>query len=411
MPLSARQINKAATGTISVEKGSSCYLLVKGKTKRFYGITNIGSSKGEKYKVYLGYWKKDFNSSDEVLQKWSERKTWGLENNCDVRRYTERLTLNKTDTTLKEVFDLYLHHKSQHIKTIKTYKSRLDQILLKLPHGIMVDDFAGIEGKRFIKERVCDPSIASGNPYTAHRARRHLNEVFDFAVDDCLLSPEKLPYRLDKPFPFEKNIKSKSHPHLSWKEFTEEFIPDLNANLCNASRLTDLSAKAVLMMLQRVSAVVAMQWNWYDDKTNCWVIPPDTTGVKRTFGDTTNAHVIPNTPQLEVLMNNLTAINGNQKYVFFSPYKGNYPYISPQTPNDHFKNLKYQGRQDAHGIRHVASTALIEKGHDRDMVSRCLGHLKNDGAIGHYDFSLQLNKRKDIHESWNQLLIDEGLKV
>ena len=110
-------------------------------------------------------------------------------------------------------------------------------------------------------------------------------------------------------------------------------------------------------------------------------------------------------------MNNFSAISGNQKYVFFSPYKGNYAYISPQTPNDHFKNLGYQGRQDAHGIRHVASTALIEKGHDRDMVSRCLGHLKNDGAIGHYDFSLQLDKRKDIHESWNQLLIDEGLRV
>ena len=275
----------------------------------------------------------------------------------------------------------------------------------------MVDDFVGSEGRRFIKERVCDPSIAKGNDYIAKRHRRDLNQVFNFAVDECLLLPEQLPYRLDKPFPFEKNIKSTSHPHLSWKEFTTEFIPDLNANLCNASRLTDLSAKAVLMMLQRVSAVVAMQWSWYDDKTNCWIIPPDTTGVKRTFGDTTNAHIIPNTPQLEVLMNNLTAINGKQKYVFFSPYKGNHPYISPQTPNDHFKNLKYQGRQDAHGIRHVSSTALIEKGYDRDMVSRCLGHLKNDGAIGHYDFSLQLDKRKDIHESWNQLLIDEGLKV
>ena len=75
-----------------------------------------------------------------------------------------------------------------------------------------------------------------------------------------------------------------------------------------------------------------------------------------------------------------------------------------------FKNLKYQGRQDAHGIRHVASTALIEKGHNRDMVSRCLGHLKNDGAIVHCDFSLQLDKRKDIHESRNQLLMTEGLK-
>ena len=67
------------------------------------------------------------------------------------------------------------------------------------------------------------------------------------------------------------------------------------------------------MMLQRVSAVVAMQWSWYDDKTNCWIIPPDTTVVKRTFGDKTNAHVIPQTPQLETLMNNLDAINGHQK--------------------------------------------------------------------------------------------------
>ena len=123
------------------------------------------------------------------------------------------------------------------------------------------------------------------------------------------------------------------------------------------------------MMLQRVSAFVAMQWDWYDDKTNCWIISPDTTGVKRTFGDTTNAHVIQNTPQLEVLMNNLSAINGNQKYVFFSRYKANHPYISPQTPRDHFKNLGYQGRQDAYGLRYVASTALIDKGYYRGMVS------------------------------------------
>ena len=280
-----------------------------------------------------------------------------------------------------------------------------------MPEGIGIDDFAGSNGRQFIKERVCDPSIAKGNDYIAKRHRRDLNQVFKFAMDELSLPPEILPYRLDQPFPFEKNIKSKSHPHLSFEEFTREFIPDLNANLCNASRLTDLSAKAVLMMLQRVSAVVAMQWSWYDDKTNCWIIPPDTTGVKRTFGDTTNAHVIPQTPQLETLMNNLDAINGNQKYVFFSPYKGNHPYISPQTPNDHFKNLGYQGRQDAHGLRHVAATALIDKGMDRDMVSRCLGHLRNSGAIGHYDFSKCLRERKKIHEYWNQLLIEEGLRI
>ena len=414
--LSAKDINNAELNQwVKVSERSGCYLVVsKSATarKRFVGMSRIGLSKGQRpYKVPLGFWGDDFTKPSEVLRKWEAMKSWGIENNCDVRKYGERLSPDKSQKTLKEVFDLYLHHKSQHIKTIKTLKSRLKNILLKLPEGIMVDDFAGGQGRNFIKERVCDPSIANGHPYIAKRHRRDLNQVFQFAMDELSLPPEILPYRLDQPFPFEKNIKSKPHPHLSWKEFTTEFIPDLNANLCNASRLTDLSAKAVLMMLQRVSAVVAMQWNWYDDKTNCWIIPPDTTGVKRTFGDKTNVHVIPNTPQLEVLMNNLDAINGNQKYVFFSPYQGNHPYISPQTPNDHFKNLGYQHRQDAHGLRHVASTALIEKGHDRDMVSKCLGHLKNDGAIGHYDFSLQLDKRWDIHKSWNQLLIDEGLRI
>ena len=51
--------------------------------------------------------------------------------------------------------------------------------------------------------------------------------------------------------------------------------------------------------------------NWSDDKTNCWIIPPDTTGVKRTFGDMKTAHHIPNTLQLNALMNNLRAINGH----------------------------------------------------------------------------------------------------
>ena len=69
-------------------------------------------------------------------------------------------------------------------------------------------------------------------------------------MDELSFPPEKLPYRLDQPFPFEKNIKSKSHPRLSFEDFRSEFVPDLNANLCKASRLSDLSAKAVLIMLQ-----------------------------------------------------------------------------------------------------------------------------------------------------------------
>ena len=50
-------------------------------------------------------------------------------------------------------------------------------------------------------------------------------------------------------------------------------------------------------------------------------------------------------------------------------------------------------------------------GYESEIVSRCLGHLHNDGAIGHYDFAKRLDKRKEIHGSWNQLLISEGLTL
>ena len=416
--ITASRIKKIKPNTKEqwISMGGGCNLVVAKapiQSKRFVGKTRICSPSGKLYAVPLGVWGKDFSSPEEVLRKWSEMKTWGKENNLDLRRYRDRLNIIKKEIPLSEVCDLFLQWKSEHVKltTYTTTKNRLNQILRYLPEGILIDSFSGQDGKRFILEKVCRPSIGKGNPYTAKRHRRLLNQVFDYAVDEGLLDPQKLPYRLDKAFPFERNIKSNPHPHLSWDVFRKEFIPVLNANPCNASRLTDLSTKALLMTLTRASVVVKMQWDWYDEETNCWVIPSDTEGLKRKLDDVSNDHYIPNTLQLNSLMNNLRAINGDQKYVFFSPYKGNNPFLSKQTPNDHLINLGYQGKQDAHGFRHVAATALGEVGFDEDMVSRCLGHLENKGVIKHYDFAKRLHKRKEIHECWNQLLIKEGLRI
>ena len=88
MPLSATQINKEIKKKPdqekwkSLERGSSCFLVVKRQSARFIGKTNIGSPSGEKYSVPIGSWMKDFTSPYEVLEKWNEMKTWGLEKNC-----------------------------------------------------------------------------------------------------------------------------------------------------------------------------------------------------------------------------------------------------------------------------------------------------------------------------------------
>ena len=420
MPLTDKSINrkKATDKEQWISLGGGCYLVIAKaprNSKRFVGKTRIPNSKGKLYSVPLGIWGKDINDPLEVINKWDEMKKWGKENKTDLRKYGERLILRKSLKTLDEVFGLFLQHKSKHIKpnTYTTIKNRLNQILKYLPDGILIDEFAGYEGTQLIKELVLNPSIAKGSSYNAKRHRRLLSQVFDYAVGDRLIHPEQLPYRLDKPFPFERNIpKAKPHPHLTWDEFRNKLIPDINRNLCNASRLTDLATKALLLMPTRASVVVSMEWSWFDGEKNCWVIPSQTEGLKRDFGDELNDHFIPHTPQLERLMNELYAINGKQKYVFFSPYQGNNPYLSKQTPNDHLKNLGYGGRQDAHGFRHLATNALVDVGgFNEKMVSRCLGHLHNDGAIGHYDFAERIKPRREIHEYWNQLLIKEGLRI
>ena len=112
-------------------------------------------------------------------------------------------------------------------------------------------------------------------------------------------------------------------------------------------------------------------------------------------------------------MNNLWAINGHQEYVFWSASKGNNPYLSRSTPNDHLKNLGFKGKQDAHGFRHVVTNALVDiKQKDEKMVSRCLGHLFKEGSIGNYDYAERPKQRREIHKCWNSLLVNEGgLKI
>ena len=132
---SASKINRWKAGDKEqwISLGGGCYLVIAKaprNSKRFVGKTRIPNSKGKLYSVALGVWGKDINDPLEVINKWDEMKKWGKENNCDLRKYGERLNLNKSGKTLEEVFNLFLEWKLQHIKDSSgTYRNRLNQIL------------------------------------------------------------------------------------------------------------------------------------------------------------------------------------------------------------------------------------------------------------------------------------------
>ena len=399
--------------------GGSLYLVISKKTKtgkgskRFVGMSSLGTNPRKKYKVSLGVWNKDVYNPEEVIAKWNEMKVWGKANNRDLRDYFCHSQIIQTTKLFSDVCKNFLETKKEK-KSFKSIKNRLNQIQGYLNGRELITDFQGNSGRAYLKQTVLDPKIASGTEYTAHRFRRLLNQVFEYAVLEQGLQPEYLPYRLDIPFKFEKDVKEKQHPHLSWEECKKELLPKLSSNDCPSGRLVNLVTKASLLTLTRVASVVRWRWDWLDTKENVWVIPSETTGLKRDIkfdGNEKYNHYIPNTPLLETLLNNLHSINGNKEYVFFSPHKGNNPFLSSQTPNDHLIQLGFKGRQDAHGFRHLASNRLVQEGFDEGIVGKCLSHKNEKGVMKHYLDEKFLKQRKEVFETWHQILIKDGLKI
>ena len=397
--------------------GGGCYLVVAkapSTSKRFVGATTIGHPENKTYKVPLGIWEKDFDNPQDALNKWNEMKSWGKENNRDLRDFSKVAAIPKSTKTVREVFEDFIKQKETEVVDITTTKNRLNHILKYLNGDLLITDFAGNAGRRFLIETVIDPKVNEEKGYTAMRFRRLLNQVFTHASNVAFLEPALLPYGLDKQLPFEKQLTTKSHPHLEWEQFRDDFLPKVSMNESGSGRLANLAVKASMLTLTRVSTVVQWKWDWYDPELNYWIIPSDTKGIKRYKkyrGNEEYNHYIPQTPQLEVLMNYLYQINGNKEYAFFSCFKGNNPYMSASTPNDQLKQLGFQGLQDIHGLRHVASTALAEAGYEEGMIGKCLGQKNNNGVMKHYNKAKYLEQRREINEKWHSLLIENGLRI
>ena len=60
-----------------------------------------------------------------------------------------------------------------------------------------------------------------------------------------------------------------------------EFLQSVNKNACNGSFITDLATKAHPLMCIRTGVISSLEWDWYDDKEDIWIIPSQTSGLKR----------------------------------------------------------------------------------------------------------------------------------
>lgn len=74
--------------------------------------------------------------------------------------------------------------------------------------------------------------------------------------------------------------------------------------------------------------------------------------------------------------------------------------VSDNTFNQALNRLGYKGRQNPHGFRHIASTALNNKFSDKEqVVEACLAHLKK-GVKGVYDKGAHFEERIGMLQWW-----------
>ena len=192
-------------------------------------------------------------------------------------------------------------------------------------------------------------------------------------------------------------------------------MKSIKENSCDGSILTQLALKFYLMSCCRVGALVRLEWDWFDESKDQWVIPPETSGLKRKRKNTSNdyAHIIPVTPEIHLVMNELRKISGYQKYVFLSPEGKKYPHLNPATINTHLKRLGWEKRLTAHGWRDVLVPAGQEVGEfQKEIIFRQIGHTEHkQGTAGAYDNTQFIDKRRELMNWWTKELVTQGMEI
>ena len=288
--------------------------------------------------------------------------------------------------------------------------NRLNQMLDFFGKNKKLSDFELRNGGRQLVIEMIKPMVKRGSVEQSSRCRRLLGQVFNHCEDRGWMEYGQNPSSRKTD---EETIKRKkrSNPTLNWKE-VPDFLKVVSENPCEGSILTDLSTKFYLLSCLRVGTLVSLKWDWFDSEENLWRIPPDTSGLKRKMGEG-EEHLLPVSPEMRKLMDELFEITGHQEYVFWSPEGKNKPYLNRETINSHISNLGYKGRLTSHGWRDVIVTSGQEElRFPLDIILRQIGHTEHkQGTSGHYDNTEFLPERRKFVNEWSLKLVNNGLKI
>lgn len=177
----------------------------------------------------------------------------------------------------------------------------------------------------------------------------------------------------------------------------EAELPDYLAALdaYEGDRRTVLALKLVLHTFLRTSEIRFGAWSEFEalgSERALWRIPAERMKAR-------SEHLVPLTPQVESILEELKRLSGNSPYIL--PAKTKEGVISQNTLIYALYRMGYHSRATVHGFRGTASTILNEHGFNRDWIERQLAHAERDGVRAAYNSAEWLPDRRKMMIWWS----------
>lgn len=308
---------------------------------------------------------------------------------ADTRRTEKLARRERVANTFEEAAEAWHRFRSQawDAKTAEQARTYLDKDLLPKLRSRPLDAVspaelgalvAGIEqrgafdvAKKTRQWLKAIYSYARANGWTAADPARDLAAI-------ALRAPEKQPY-----------------PHLQVDELPA-FLKALDAY--DGSDLVKACAWLALWTANRPGVTRTLRWAELDMDAGLWTIQKGREGMKRGY-----YHLTPLPKQAVAMLRGIQRITGKFDHVFIGRNDPSKP-LSDGAVTVMLKRIGFHRKQTAHGFRHLVSTALNDKGYDRDWIERQLAHGDPDKIRGTYNKAHYLEGRRKMMQDWADLL-------
>jgi len=180
-----------------------------------------------------------------------------------------------------------------------------------------------------------------------------------------------------------------------------QLMRDITTSTTGASTLTKYALRILPYIFVRPKELYELKWSCIDFDAK--LIRIDAEDMKKN-----RAHIVPMSPQVITLFNELKPITAYSPYVFPNK-RSSQRSMSKNVMTDELRRIGYGADVCcSHGFRTTASTLLHEIGMKHDVIEMSLAHLTGNATSRSYNDALYLDEREKLMLFWANYL--DGLR-